>query len=80
VSTPDRAPRGIQSECWDFGRIEGGKMRKKRHTPDQIIAKLREAEVALSQGKIVPEAFRNLGVTKQTYYCCRKEFGGLKVN
>jgi len=55
-------------------------MRKKRHTPDQIIAKLREAEVALSQGKIVPEAFRNLGVTKQTYYCCRKEFGGLKVN
>jgi len=55
-------------------------MRKKRHTPEQIIAKLREAEVALSQGKTVPEACRNLGVTEQTYYRWRKEFGGLKVD
>jgi len=55
-------------------------MRKKRHTPEQIIAKLREAEVALSQGKTVPEACRSLGVTEQTYYRWRKEFGGLKVD
>ena len=55
-------------------------MRKKRHTAEQIIAKLREAEVALSQGKTVPEACRNLGVTEQTYYRWRKEFGGLKVD
>ena len=39
-------------------------MRKKRHTPEQIIAKLREAEVALSQGAKVPEVCRKLGVTE----------------
>jgi len=39
-------------------------MRKKQHTPEQIIAKLREAEVALSQGNTVPEVCRNLGVTE----------------
>jgi len=54
-------------------------MRKKRHTPEQIIAKLREAEVALSQGAKVPEVCRKLGVTEQTYYRWRTEFGGLKV-
>ena len=43
-------------------------MRKKRHTADQIIAKLREAEVALSQGGTVPEACRKLGIAEQTYY------------
>jgi len=62
-----------------FDRFEGGKMRKKRHTPEQIIAKLREAEVALPQGTKVPEVCRKLGVTEQTYYRWRKEFGGLKV-
>jgi transposase-like protein len=55
-------------------------MRKKRHMPEQIIAKLREAEVALSQGAKVPEGRRKLGVTEQTYYRWRKEFGGLKVD
>ena len=54
-------------------------MRKKRHTAEQIIAKLREAEVALSQGAKVPEVCRKLGVTEQTYCRWRKEFGGLKV-
>jgi transposase-like protein len=55
-------------------------MRNKRHTPEQIIAKLREAEVALSQGARVPEISRKLGVTEQTCYRWRKEFGGLKVD
>ena len=41
-------------------------MRRKRHTADQIIAKLREAEVALSQGGTVPEACRKLGIAEQT--------------
>jgi transposase-like protein len=54
-------------------------MRKKRHTVEQIIAKLREAEVALSQGEKVPAVCRKLGVTEQTYYRWRKEYGGLKV-
>jgi hypothetical protein len=43
-------------------------MRKKRHTPEPIIGKLREAEVALSQGAKVPEACRKLGVTEQWSY------------
>jgi putative transposase len=55
-------------------------MRKKRHTAEQIIAKLREAEVALSQGEKVPVVCRKLGVTEQTYYRWRKEYGGLKVD
>ena len=54
-------------------------MRKKRHTPEQIIAKLREAEVDLCQGARVPGVCRKLGVTEQTYYRWRKEFGALKV-
>jgi putative transposase len=55
-------------------------MRKKRHTAEQIIAKLREAEVALSQGGTVPAVCRKLGIAEQTYYRWRKEYGGLKVD
>ena len=55
-------------------------MRKKRHTPEQIIHKLREAEVELARGMKVPEACRKIEVTEQTYYRWRKEFGGLKLD
>ena len=55
-------------------------MPKKRHTPEQIITKLREAEVEISKGQPVPVACRKIGVTEQTYYRWRKEYGGLKVN
>jgi transposase-like protein len=54
-------------------------MPRKRHTPEQIIGKLREAEVGLSNGRTVPEVCRTLGVAEQTYYRWRKEYGGLKV-
>ena len=47
---------------------------------EQIIAKLREAEVELAQGKKVPEACRKIGVTEQTYYRWKKEYGGLRVD
>ena len=53
-------------------------MPKKRHTPDQIINKLRQAEVELSRGKAVPEACRQIGVSEQTYYRWRKEYGGMQ--
>ena len=43
-------------------------MPRKRHTPEQIIGKLREAEVSLSGGQTVPEVYRTLGVAEQTYY------------
>ena len=55
-------------------------MAKKQHTVEQIIGKLREAEVRLSQGETVAQVSRFLGVTEQTYYRWRKEYGGLKLN
>ena len=55
-------------------------MARIRHSAEQIIGKLREAEVLLSQGVKVPEVARRLGVTVQTYYRWRKEYGGLKTD
>ena len=55
-------------------------MPRKRFTTEQIIIKLREAEVELSKGKAVPMVCKQLGVTEQTYYRWRKEYGGLKVD
>ena len=54
-------------------------MVKKAFKPEQIIGKLREAEVLLSQGLTVAESARKLGITEQTYYRWRKEYGGMSV-
>jgi putative transposase len=51
---------------------------KKRHSAEQIVAKLREAEVELAKGLKVPEVARKLGVSEHTYYRWRKEYGGLR--
>ena len=55
-------------------------MPTKRYTTDQIIRKLREAEVLLAQGQKVPQVCRHLGVSDQTYYRWRKEYGGLRLD
>jgi putative transposase len=55
-------------------------MSSKRHKPEQIISKLREAEVELGKGRSVVETSRRIGVTEQTYYRWRKEYGGLKLD
>ena len=55
-------------------------MGRKRHTPEQIITALREAEVGLARGKSVKLISRELGITEQTYYRCRREYGGMKVS
>ena len=55
-------------------------MPKKRHSAEQIIHKLREAEVALSQGQTVGVVCKQIGVTQQTYYRWRKEYGGLRLD
>ena len=52
----------------------------KRAKPEEIIAKLREAEVRLSQGESVAMAAKSIGVTEQTCYRWRKEYGGLQIN
>ena len=54
-------------------------MPTKRHTPEQVINKLREAEVAMAQGSTVAEASRQIGVTEQIYYRWRNEYGGLRI-
>ena len=55
-------------------------MAKKRYRPEEIIAKLREAEVLLGRGMKVPEVAKAIGIHEITYYRWRKEFGGLKVS
>jgi len=54
-------------------------MARKTYTPEQIINKLREAEIHINHGISIPEASRKIGVTEQTYYRWRKEYGGLRI-
>jgi putative transposase len=53
-------------------------MGRKRHKPEEIIAKLRQVDVLTAQGTPVAEAIRSIGVTEVTYYRWRQEYGGLK--
>jgi transposase-like protein len=53
-------------------------MGKKRHTAEEIVAKLRQVDVLTAQGRTVAEAIRQIGVTEVTYYRWRSEYGGLK--
>ena len=55
-------------------------MARKRHTPEQVINKLRKAEVALAEGGTVADAARRIGVTEQTFYRWRSEYGGLRID
>ena len=55
-------------------------MPRKKHTPEQIIAKLWQAEVAMSPGSTVVEAVRQIEVTEQTFYRWRNEYGGLSID
>ncbi len=53
-------------------------MSRKRHKPEEIVSKLRQVDVLVSQGQSVADAIRSIGVTEVTYYRWRQEFGGLK--
>ena len=55
-------------------------MKRKRHSAERIISKLREAEVLLEKGQAVPQVCRELGVTAQMHYRWRKEYGGMRVD
>jgi len=55
-------------------------MARKRYTTEQIIAHLREAEVRLAQGQPVGLVCRSIGISEQTYYRWRREYGGLKLD
>jgi putative transposase len=52
----------------------------KKHSPEEILGKLREAEIVVSQGGTVAIACRQIGVTEQSYYRWRREYGGLKLD
>jgi len=54
-------------------------MARKRYTPEQIIRLLREAEVFIAEGMTATESARKIGVSEQTYYRWRKEYGGMQV-
>ena len=54
-------------------------MAKRRYTAEEIVTVLRQVEVATAKGKTTPQACRESGITEQTYYRWRKEYGGLKL-
>lgn len=54
-------------------------MRRKRHSPEQVIAKLRDADVALSQGATIAEVCKKLEVSEVTYHRWRAQYGGMKA-
>ena len=54
-------------------------MKRRRHTPEQIIRKLREAERLLGEGKTIPEAAKQLEISEQTYHRWRAQYGGMKA-
>ena len=55
-------------------------MGRRIHSPEQIVRKLREVEVLSSQGSTIGQASRQLGITEQTYYRWRKQYGGMQVS
>ena len=71
----------VRPEVWPAGQDEDedGQMGTKRHKPEDVVAKLRQADVLIAQGQSVGDVIRALGVTEVTYYRWRKEFGGLKT-
>jgi len=55
-------------------------MKRKKHTPEQIVRKLREADAALAGGETVAEISKGLGISEQTYYRWRNQYGGMKAD
>ena len=55
-------------------------MKRRHHTPEQIIRKLREAERLLGEGNTIPEAAKQLEISEQTYHRWRNQYGGMKAN
>ena len=75
---PQKLYQVLSQQLWKKKGIEY--MTRKRYTPEQIIRKLREAEVMISQGKSISQATRQIGIVDQTYYKWRREYGGMRVD
>ena len=63
-----------------FLKRENKRIPRKRFTPEQIVSKLREAEIHLGQGAVLADVCRSLSISEQTFYRWRNEFGGLKLS
>jgi putative transposase len=63
-----------------LGIKEDQSMPRKKHTPEEIVAKLRQVDVLVSQGAPVADAVRQIAITEVTYYRWRREYGGLKLD
>jgi len=59
---------------------EGTLMKRRRHTPEQIIRKLREAERLIGEGRTIPEAAKAIEISEQTYHRWRNQYGGMKAD
>src|SRR5947208_11617232 len=59
---------------------EGTQMKRRRHTPEQVVRKLREAERLLAEGKTVPDVAKELEVSENTFHRWRAQFGGMKAD
>jgi len=55
-------------------------MKRRRHTPEQVVRKLREAERMLGEGKTIPEVAKELEVSENTFHRWRQQFGGMKAD
>lgn len=55
-------------------------MKRRKHTPDQVVRKLREADRLLAEGKQIPEVVKHLEISEQTYHRWRNQYGGLKAD
>lgn len=63
-----------------MGKEEPKTVKRKRHTPNQVIAKLREAERMLGEGKTVPEVAKALEISENTFHRWRNQYGGMKAS
>src|ERR1700691_3642598 len=59
---------------------EGTQMKRRRHTPEQVVRKLREAERMLGEGKTIPEVAKELEVSENTFHRWRAQYGGMKAD
>ena len=55
-------------------------MKRRRHTPEQVIRKLAEGDKLLGQGQGIEEVCRHLGITESTWHCWKKQYGGIKAD
>ena len=77
---PEFGPTLVRvSRAHDHGRGRNDHVQRRRHTPEQIIRKLREAERMLGEGKQIPEVAKELGISEATFHRWRNQYGGMKA-